>query len=155
MANSTSRGRKRASLGSKKEVSPGVWQVRVSVGYRPDGGQRRVTEYVHGDERDADTAILRLAASMRKNVNLGRGTDLDTYFWVQFAPGRRASTTRANAETCESVYRCHIGPGTFAHESRNVDLHDLEVRPIDGCGDDATPADHDAVTVDLNHVVGA
>ena len=110
MANSTSRGRKRASLGSKKEVSPGVWQVRVSVGYRPDGGQRRGTEYVHGDERDADTAILRLAASMRKNVNLGRGTDLDTYFWVQFAPGRRASTTRANAETCESVYRCHIGP---------------------------------------------
>ena len=77
-----------------------MWQVRVSVGYRPDGGQRRVTEYVHGDERDADTAILRLAASMRKNVNLGRGTDLDTYFWVQFAPGRRASTTRANAETC-------------------------------------------------------
>lgn len=109
MANSSSRSG-RSPLGSKREVRPGVWEVRVSSGYRPDGGQRRVTERVHGDESDADAAIYRIANEMRRNVNLGIGTTLDAYFWTSFLPGRRATTTKANASTCESVYRCHIAP---------------------------------------------
>ena len=109
MANSSSRSG-RSPLGSKREVRPGVWEVRVSSGYRPDGGQRRVTERVHGDESDADAAIYRIANEMRRNVNLGIGTTLDAYFWTSFPPGRRATTTKANANTCESVYRCHIAP---------------------------------------------
>lgn len=100
----------RSKLGYKKEVRPGTWRVEVSSGYRADGSQRRVYSTVHGDEGDAQAEIYRKARLMNRYVRLGTGATLDEYFWISFLPGRRATTTRANAETCESVYRCHIAP---------------------------------------------
>ena len=44
----------RRSVGSRREIKDGVWQVRVSVGYRPDGSQRVVSRTVHGTAQDAD-----------------------------------------------------------------------------------------------------
>lgn len=100
----------RSKLGHKKEIRPGVWSIQVSNGYRADGSQRRVCGTVTGTEADADAEIRRIAYLMGRYVKLGSGTTLDDYFWLSFAPGRRETTTRANAETCESVYRCHIAP---------------------------------------------
>lgn len=113
--------KKRSKLGHKKEVRPGVWRVEVSSGYRADGSQRKVYGTVHGTEQDAQAEIYRIAHLMKRYVGLGSGATLDEYFWSSFAPGRRATTTRANAETCESVYRCHIAPHFGSWKLEDID----------------------------------
>ena len=111
----------RSKLGHKKEIRPGVWRIEVSSGYRDDGSQRKVVGTVYGTEEDAQAEIYRSALLMKRYVKLGSGTTLDEYFWTSFAPGRRATTTRANAETCESVYRCHIAPHFGSWKLESID----------------------------------
>ena len=103
----------RSALGSKRVVGTDadgrdVWEVAMSSGYRSDGRQRRVTRRIHGTERDAQRALVLLAEEMGRTPTLGDSMSLDDYFWSTFLPGRKARTTRANVETCQSVYRCHI-----------------------------------------------
>ena len=43
----------RSKLGSKREIRPDVWQIRVSSGYRKDGTQRTATRTVYGSDRGA------------------------------------------------------------------------------------------------------
>ena len=116
----------RSALGSKRVVGRDadgrdVWEIAVSSGYRTDGKQRRVTRRVHGTERDAQRAIVLLADKMGRTPTLGDSTTLDDYFWGFFLPGRIAQTTRANVETCQSVYRCHI-----AHELGGRDIGSID-----------------------------
>lgn len=110
MVNSTKNKAERSKLGSKKEVRPGVWQIRVSAGYKKDGSQRRASRTVHGTERDADMAIARLADEMGRRPTLGDSYTLDDYFWGKFIPGREASTTKTNVLNHCSNYRNYIAP---------------------------------------------
>ena len=51
----------RREVGSIEEVSPGVWRLRVSIGYSSmTGKRRRPMVTVHGDERAASIALARL-----------------------------------------------------------------------------------------------
>ena len=102
--------KQRSKLGSKRELRPGVWQIRVSNGYRFDGKQRTVSETVHGNEIEADAAIVRLAQRMERCLTVGDSMTLDTYFWGYFQPFKEATTTRANTRTYETIYRNHIAP---------------------------------------------
>ncbi|MEG0015773.1 MAG: hypothetical protein RSB98_00970 [Raoultibacter sp.] len=111
----------RSKLGSKKEIRPGVWQIRVSAGYKKGGGQKRVQRTVKGTARDADAEIIRLADEMGGNAALGDDITLDTYFWACFSPGRHASSTRANANTYDSIYRTHIAPHFGAWHLNDID----------------------------------
>ena len=100
----------RSKLGYKKEIRPGVWKVGVSNGYRQDGTQRRIYTTVHGTEADAIAETVRLAAEMGRCLTTGDAMTLDTYFWGYFSPTKHATTTKANADTYDSIYRTHIAP---------------------------------------------
>ncbi len=104
----------RSKLGSKREVRPGVWEIRVSNGYRDDGTRRIAYKTVHGNEIEADAAIVRLASEMGRCLTVGDAMTLDTYFWGYFSPMKHASTTNANANTYDAHYRAHIAPH-FGH----------------------------------------
>ena len=117
---------KRSKLGSKREVRPGVWQVRVSNGYRLDGTQRVATSTIKGNEVEADAEIVRLAMEMGKCLTTGDAMTLDAYFWGYFSPQRHATTTKANANTYDSHYRAHIAPH-FGHWDL-ADIGNVEIQ---------------------------
>ena len=100
----------RSNLGSKREIREGVWEVRVSQGYRDDGTRRTVYATVHGSEVEADAKIVALASEMGRCLTTGDSMTLDTYYWGYFSPMKHASTTKANADTYDSHYRVHIAP---------------------------------------------
>ena len=77
-------GKRRAGLGSKREVAPGKWVVRVQAGYRADGKARRVSRTVYGTELEADAAILELARGLGAQVAERAGVTLDQYYWGVF-----------------------------------------------------------------------
>lgn len=128
----------RRRLGSRREVSPGTWQVRVSRGYRGDGRQRTATRTVHGTAQDADAEIVRLAAEMGRSPTLGDPMTLDEYFWGVFLPDREATTTRANANAYRSNYRNHIAP--WLGEMDVAAITNLDVRRwVDGLPPQSAP----------------
>jgi len=98
----------RSPLGSKREVRPGVWEVRVSVGYRRDGSPRQSSRTVHGTEADADAAILRLATDMGRAPTMGDRMTVDDYVYGVFLPRKRGSRTKATYDYYLSAYRTHI-----------------------------------------------
>ena len=57
----------RSKLGSKREVAPGKWVIRVQAGFRADGHVRRVSRTVFGTETEAV-----------ERVRLGKETVTDT-----------------------------------------------------------------------------
>lgn len=95
---SSHKTRKRSRLGQKKQVRPGVWQIRVSVGYKADGTPRRVRETVYGTELDADARIFALRAEMGSDPVRGSKYTLDEYFKSRFLPSR-SDLTKANNDT--------------------------------------------------------
>lgn len=100
----------RSKLGTKREIRPGVWKIGVSNGYREDGKRRTAWRTVHGNEIEADAAIVRLAEEMGRCLSTGDEMTLDTYYWGYFSPMKHATTTKANASTHDSNYRTHIAP---------------------------------------------
>lgn len=100
----------RSKLGSKREIRPGVWQIRVASGYRLDGTQRTASTTIHGNEVEADAAIVRLAEKMGRCMSTGDSMTLDAYYWGYFSPMKHATTTNANAKTYDAHYRKHIAP---------------------------------------------
>lgn len=98
----------RNKLGSWREVRPGVWEVRVSKGYRKDGSQRTKYATVKGSESDAIAEVVRLADEMGRCLTSGDPMTLDTYFWGYFLPLKQSTTTKANANTYKCHYRAHI-----------------------------------------------
>ena len=67
----------RSKLGSKREVAPGKWVIRVQAGFRADGHVRRVSRTVYGTETEADIAIAQLAQEQ-----LGSLRGCDAHFSV-------------------------------------------------------------------------
>lgn len=72
MGNST---KKRSKLGSKRRLSDGRWEVRVSRGYRVDGRQRTIREVV-ASEDEADRRIIEIAADMGVHPEKAAGLTL-------------------------------------------------------------------------------
>ena len=71
----------RSKVGSWREVRPGVWQVRVSSGYRADGAQRTVSRTVHGTEDDARREAARIADELGRSPAMQRGVTLADVWW--------------------------------------------------------------------------
>ncbi len=89
----------RSSAGSKREVAPGKWVVRVSDGYRRDGKRRRLSRTVYGTERDADRAISELVADMGRVPDLGDGCTLRDYWDNIYHPRILARTEMRDSRT--------------------------------------------------------
>lgn len=128
----------RGRLGTKREIRPGVWEVRVSCGFRADGSQRTKSRTVHGTGADADAALMRLADEMGRASGVGGNVTLDAYFWGRFVPGRERTTTRANVKTYESVYRCHIAPDFGGRDITTLDNIEIQ-RWVDGLPPQSAP----------------
>lgn len=104
----------RRSLGSKREVRPGVWEVRVSSGYREDGRQRTCYRTVSGSESDADREIASLASEMGRSPSMGRLSTISDY-WPTFVSQLVAKgVTRATVSDYEKSWRLRIEPA-FGH----------------------------------------
>lgn len=75
----------RRTLGSKTEVSPGVWRLSVSAGRDPiSGKRRRPTKLFHGSERDADMELARMLASVGRHS--GSVTTLWDFIETMYLP---------------------------------------------------------------------
>lgn len=140
---------KRSQLGSKREIRPGVWQVRVTSGTRADGRRRTVSRTVHGSEVEASAAIVQIAADMGKCLTAGDEMSLDAYFYVYFLPEKQLTTTRANADTYRTIYRCHIAPVFGSWPLSRIGNLDIQ-RWINGLPTQSAPAYVRALRAILN-----
>ena len=89
MGNST---KKRSKLGSKRRLSDGRWEVRVSHGYRVDGKQRTIREVVDTEDA-ADRRIVEIAADMGIHPEIGAGLTLNT-LWSLYKRDKGARLAR-------------------------------------------------------------
>lgn len=69
----------RSKHGSKREVTPGKWVIRVQAGFRADGHVRRVSRTVYGTETEADIAIAQLTQELGVSQAAHAGVTLDMY----------------------------------------------------------------------------
>lgn len=90
----------RSKLGSKREVAPGKWVIRVQAGFRADGHVRRVSRTVHGTETEADIAIAQLARELGVSQAAHAGVTLDMYYWGVF---RDSPSNRGKPRSCASL----------------------------------------------------
>lgn len=128
----------RQNTGTKREVRPGVWQVRVSMGYAHDGRQRRVSKTIHGTERDADAAISALIGDMARSSTAGDPITLDEYFWNFFVPGREKTSTHKNVVSHRSNYRAHVAETFGSRDIGSISNQDIQ-RWIDGLPPQSAP----------------
>jgi len=54
--------------GTIKEMRPGVWRLRVVVGYRPDGQPRQASKTVRGTRRVAQSELARFVTEAEKDT---------------------------------------------------------------------------------------
>jgi integrase len=119
--------------GSKSEIAPGVWKLRVYAGRRPNGTPIQVTKTVHAPERKAG-AGSRLAdselAKMVTSVSAGRvtaGTEtvgnlLDLWLNHCESIGHSPTTMRKYRQVAEAVIRPELGKVRLAKLSaRHLD----------------------------------
>lgn len=97
----------RSKLGSKREVAPGKWVIRVQAGFRADGHVRRVSRTVYGTETEADIAIAQLAQELGVSQAAHAGVTLDMYYWGVFrdSPSNRGKP-RSKASLPSTMGRC-------------------------------------------------
>lgn len=101
----------RSKLGSKREVAPGKWVIRVQAGFRADGHVRRVSRTVYGTETEADIAIAQLARELGVSQAAHAGVTLDMYYWGVFRdspsnrgkPRSRASLREYDGQMCNYI----------------------------------------------------
>ena len=67
---------RRRDVGSWRERRPGVWEVRVSCGYKADGTRRTIYKTVNGTEADARKVAHGLASDLGRHANIHRGITL-------------------------------------------------------------------------------
>lgn len=102
--------RERSRLGSKREVRPGVWEVRVSSGRRLDGAQRRVCRTVYGTERDADASLAELAVEVSRSPSIGEVATV-AEFWPHFVRRCEAKgLARQTMKGYEKEWRLRVEP---------------------------------------------
>lgn len=100
---------RRSSLGSKRLLPSGRWQVRVTSGCTRSG-RPRTRSCTVDTEREADEAIARLAVEMGRSPNSGDSMTLATYYNGFFVPEREGRLTRATMERYDGDWRRAIAP---------------------------------------------
>ncbi len=144
--------------GSKSEIAPGVWKLRVYAGRRPNGTPIQVTKTVHAPERKAG-AGSRLAdselAKMVASVSAGRvtaGTEtvgnlLDLWLNHCESIGHSPTTMRKYRQIAEAVIRPELG---------KVRLAKLSTRDLDTLYAKLTARGNKPLTVRRLHtIIGA
>ncbi len=130
--------KERSQLGSKREIRPGVWRVRVYQGYKADGGRRSTSATVRGTAAEADAKIVELAGEMGRSAYVGDDMTLDSYFDNYFMPTREASTTKANTYAYKSCYKKHIKPYLGGRQIGSITNLDIQ-RWVNGLPPQSAP----------------
>ena len=111
--------------GTIQETRPGVWRLRVVVGYRPDGQPRQASKTVHGTRRAAQDELAKfLFEAQSGNTPLVGAMTLAAYFerWLEHVRAhRQPDTTRNYALKCKR----------FTAELGRVRLDKLQVHQLD------------------------
>lgn len=111
----------RREVGSKRELRPGVWQIRASCGRTTEGKQRTVSRTVHGTSQDAELALNKLVHEITHKPGLGERMTLSDYFWDFFLPDRQKTVTKATWKTYETTFRRHIEPALGHKQISEID----------------------------------
>lgn len=111
--------------GTITETRPGVWRLRVVVGYRPDGQPRQASRTVHGPRRVAQSELAKLVAQVENdNAPMVGAMTLAAYLerWMDHVRAhRQPDTTRNYAVKCRR----------FSAELGGVRLDKLRVHQLD------------------------
>ncbi len=92
--------------GTIQQVRPGVWRLRVVVGYRPDGQPRQASRTVHGTRRTAESELARFLVEADHGHALVGSTVLSEYLerWLDHARAhRQPDTVRNYAVRCRRI----------------------------------------------------
>lgn len=95
--------------GTKVEVRPGVWRLRVVTGYTPAGHPRQASRTFAGTRKQADTALAAFITEVETGTAiLGADTTLDALLdrWLEhLAPLRSPTTIRGYGDKLKRVRR--------------------------------------------------
>lgn len=99
--------------GSRTEISPGVWRLRVYVGRRPNGTPIQVSKTFKGGARDADTELASLVAKAGQGqLNASAATVgdlLDRWLAHCESLGRSATTMQEYRRLVDKVVEPELG----------------------------------------------
>lgn len=106
--------------GTKTEVSPGIWRLRVYAGRRPNGTPIQITETLHGpDKKEGSGSRLadRRLAKMVSDVSSGKlGSGVETFGalldrWLDHCDslGRSPTTMKKYRQIVAAVVRPELG----------------------------------------------
>jgi Phage integrase, N-terminal SAM-like domain len=144
--------------GTKADVSPGVWRLRVYAGRRPNGTPLQITETLHGpDKKEGSGSRLadRRLAKMVSDVSSGKlgsgvetvGTLLDRWLDHCDSLGRSPTTMRVYRQIVAAVLRPELG---------NVRLSKLTACHLDKLYAKLTEKGNNATTIRRVHaLIGA
>ena len=81
-----------------REIRPGVWRLRVVVGYRPDGQPRQASRTVRGTRRTAESDLAKFVVEAGKGQALVGSTTVATYLeqWMGHVRAHRQPDTARN-----------------------------------------------------------
>ncbi len=141
--------------GSKTEVAPGVWKLRVYAGRRPNGTPIQISKTVHAPEpktgagaRLADRELAKLVAEVSLGkVSAGRetvGTLLDLWLNHCESIGHSPTTMRKYHQLADAVVRPELG---------KVRLSKLTARQLDNLYSKLTARGNKPLTVRRLHTV--
>ena len=82
--------------GTRTEVRPGVWRLRVVTGYTTEGRPRQASRTFAGTKKQADTALAGFVTEVESGTAaVDAGTSLDAFLdrWLAHIEGDRSPTT--------------------------------------------------------------
>ncbi|MHB1488453.1 MAG: tyrosine-type recombinase/integrase [Acidimicrobiales bacterium] len=113
--------------GSKRELRPGVWELRVSLGYDPETGKRhQVSKTFHGGARAADAALRDLVDRQSPGRTDGMGVTVGQLLdrWMEECERLDLSPTTVRN------YRSQVN-GTIRPRLGKLKLHQLTPKHLD------------------------
>ncbi len=113
--------------GSKRELRPGVWELRVSLGYDPETGKRhQVSKTFHGGARAADAALRDLVDHQAPSRTDGMGVTVGQLLdrWLEECERLDLSPTTVRNYTSQVN-------GTIRPRLGKIKLHQLTAKHLD------------------------
>ena len=136
------------SLGSKRQLPSGRWQVEVMSGYRADGNRRRVTATVNTSD-EADAKIVELAAELGKVPEFARGITL-AHYWQHYSATKGKRLAKATFQRYEGCMRRRVLPFLGKRDISKITHSDIQAVVL-GCG---TRSEGDQVRRSLSAILG-
>jgi integrase len=119
--------------GTRTEVAPGKWRLRVYVGRKPDGSPIQVSRTIHGGVRAADRELASMVSAATKG-KLSGGTEtvqqlLDLWLEHCEEQGRSPTTIREYSRIADKVVNPRLGKLMLRKlDARHLDSHYKELR---------------------------